>query len=225
MKKNLLFALGCMAVLFANAQKIVEKHMAFTPNTLVSMNFQISDSIRIISWNKNEVYIKSSINVNDNKNNDNYIMNFDESDNNIHIKGKLEFEKGKGCCGNNDDNHSGNCCCCCSSNIIHEVYIPENSDISVETINGNIVVSGNIAGIRARTISGYIDLAVSPQRKADLKLHTITGTMYSNFDLPREGGSMRKVGGNTVMTQLNGDGGKPIDLSTISGDIFVRKAG
>jgi hypothetical protein len=49
--------------------------------------------------------------------------------------------------------------------------------------------------------------------------------MYSNFDLPRESGSLRRVGGNTVTTQINGDGGKPIDLSTISGDIFVRKAG
>ncbi|HEY4064735.1 MAG TPA: hypothetical protein VGM30_22685 [Puia sp.] len=230
--KNILFLLGCIAMLPVTAQKIIEKHIPLNQHTLVSMNFQISDSIRIITWNKSEVYIKSSINVNNNQYNDNYQMSFDEADERIRINGKLEFEKGKGCNGgvynsNNGDSSSRCCCCSCTSTIIHEVYVPENVDIAVETINGNIVLSGNIAGIKARTISGYIDLAVSPQRKADLKLHTITGTMYSDIDLPlpREGGSMRRVGGSTVSTQINGDGGKPISLQTISGDIFVRKAG
>jgi hypothetical protein len=49
--------------------------------------------------------------------------------------------------------------------------------------------------------------------------------MYSNLDLPQEGGNMRRAGGTMVTSQLNGEGGKLIDLETISGDIFVRKAG
>lgn len=217
MKNNILLLLLCAAIIPATAQKIVEKHIPLTQKKLIAMNFQISDSIRIITWDKNEVYVKSSINVNDNKDNDDYRMTFGESADDIDIAGKLETEKGKG-------HWNNDCNCSCRTEIYHDVYVPEGADISVETINGNIVLSGNIAGIRAHTISGYIDLAVAPQRKADLKLNTISGTMYSNFDFPAEKGSLHKVGGHSIITQLNGGGGTPIDLETISGNIFLRKA-
>jgi len=223
MKNGILALALCLGIFPVLAQKIVEKHIAFSQGKLISMDFQISDSIRIISWSKNEVYLKSSINVNDNKNNDDYRMNFGETEDDINISGKLEFEKGKNPCQHNGDENC-NCCCSCQTTIYHDVYIPENADISVETINGNIVLTGKIAGIRAHTISGFIDLAVAPERKADLSLHTITGTLYSNFAFPEEAGKLRHVGGNTLSTRLNGGGGKPIELKTISGNIFLRKA-
>jgi hypothetical protein len=49
--------------------------------------------------------------------------------------------------------------------------------------------------------------------------------MYSNVDFPAESGKPRHVGGGKVSAELNGGGGKKIDLETISGDIFFRKAG
>jgi DUF4097 and DUF4098 domain-containing protein YvlB len=95
----------------------------------------------------------------------------------------------------------------------------------VETINGNIIISGNTAEIRAKSISGYIDLTMVPEKAAALKMRTITGTMYSNFDLGGVSRRARQVGGSTVDANLNGSGGKAIDLETISGDIFFRKQG
>jgi DUF4097 and DUF4098 domain-containing protein YvlB len=92
----------------------------------------------------------------------------------------------------------------------------------VETINGNIVITGNTAEIRAHSISGYIDLAIAPDRKADVKLHTISGTMYSNIEMSSSSRRIKQVGGGSVTADLNG-GGKQIDLETISGNIFFRK--
>jgi hypothetical protein len=220
MKNGLLVLAFCLGMIPAMAQKVVEKHIPFSAGKMISMNFQISDSIRIITWNKNEVYVKSSIDVNDNKNNDDYKMNFAETEDNINITCKLDIN----CNGSGRSSGNCNCCCSCETTIYHDVYIPENADMSVETINGNIVLTGSFAGIRAHTISGFIDLAVSPARKADLTLGTISGTLYSNFDFPVETGHMRRVGGSNVTTQLNGGGGKPIELKTISGNIFLRKA-
>src|ERR1700755_1532339 len=94
MKNSIIIALLCLGLLPATqAQKIIEKHLNSSSNGFVSMNFQISDSIRIITWNKNEVYVKSSINVNDNENNDDYNMVFDETGGTINIQGKLESER------------------------------------------------------------------------------------------------------------------------------------
>jgi len=203
------------------SQKIVEKHLDFSQKKWIVLNIQIADSIKIVTWNKNEVYVKSSINVNDNQDNDDYKMTFDESGSSVDVSAKFDFPKGKNGCG-----FSGNCNCDCNykSDIYTVVYIPENVDFSVESINANITISGNTAKIRAHTISGFIDLTVPPQRNADLKLSTISGTMYSDFDFNSGNKSMRRVGGNSISTELNTGGGKPINLETISGDIFLRKS-
>jgi hypothetical protein len=232
MKNSLLIVLVLAAAVPVRAQKVIEKHFNLSANGFVSMNFQISDSIRIITWKKNEVYVKSTIDVNDNKNNDDYNEAFDESASSVNITGKLKshcntyhgrkIRVDSGRISRDSDN---NCCCnCgCETNIVHEIYIPENTDFSVETINGNIVISGNTAEVRAHSISGYIDLTMSPDKSAALRMRTISGTMYSNFDLAGDNQRSRRVGGGTVDAQLNGSGGKAIDLETISGDIFFRK--
>jgi hypothetical protein len=221
MKKNILFALLCIGFISTRAQKIIDKHIPFSPKDFVAMNFQISDSIRIMTWKKDEVYIHSSIDVNDNQDNDDYKMVFEESGQMVNVSARLETDNIRKRRSSHDS--SGDCCCCCNyrTHITHVVYVPENVDFSVETINGNITIVGNTAEIRAKSISGYIDLAISPERKADLKMHTISGTMYSNIELPASR-RIKQVGGGSVTAELN-DGGKPIVLETISGNIFFRK--
>src|SRR5258707_831693 len=141
-------------------------------------------------------------------------MVFGKTGNTNNVTAKLEYKSTDSC----------NCCCNVRSEIFHEVYIPENADFSVETINGNIIITGNTAEVRAKSISGYIDLAIEAGRKAEVKMRTITGTMYSNIDLKSGIQSLRHVGGGSVSANLNG-GGKRIDLETISGNIFFRKEG
>jgi hypothetical protein len=219
MKNILVLICLCATIQSLKAQKIIEKHFDFSQKNMLSMDIQIADSISIVTWNKNEVYIKTSINVNDNRNNDDYKVRFDESGNTISMKSKFEFPKGRNCCGDSSNRHYN---CNCDAEIICVVYIPENAAFSVETINGNISIAGKTAKIRAHTISGFINLLLAPDTKADLKMNTISGTMYTNFDLESDK-SMRHIGGNSIKTALNGGGEKSIDLETISGDIFFRK--
>jgi len=198
----------------AGAQKIIEKHMDFSNKDLISLNIQIADSIRILTWNKNEVYVKTSIDINDNKDNDIYQMTFDDAGSTVAVLAKIKDEEGS-----RRRNYNNNCCCY-ESHIYCDVYIPENANISVESINGNITITGRTAAIRAKSISGFIDLSVDPARKADLRLNTITGTVYTDLAV-NANRSSRSVG--TKISDLVNGGGKPISLETISGDIFLRK--
>ncbi len=216
MKKLMTILMLCIVIGQLHAQKIVEQHLNFSQKNKVVMNIQIADSIRIIAWNKNEVYVKASIDVNDNKDNDKYNVAFDESGNNVSIKSKLEFDKMKG--------HNHECNCECDTKIFFDVYIPENANFSVETINGNITITGKTAEIIAKTISGYIDLTVPPELKADVKMNTISGTMYTNFDFEAERKNLKHIGGGSINTRINGGGDRSIELETISGDIFFRKS-
>ncbi len=218
--KNIITTIAlCMSGIVASAQKIIEKHVNLSQGGNVTLNIQIADSIRIITWDKNEAYVKASVNINDNKNNDDYAWTFDNSNNSLDVTSKFYFPKGKGCCGNDC-----NCNCNCRSEINVEVYIPANTGLTVETINGNITITGKTAEVKAKSISGFVDMAVTQDTKADVKLNTISGTMYSDINLNLDDKNAHRVGGSHIDTELNG-GGKTIHLETISGDIYFRKAG
>jgi hypothetical protein len=215
MKNIIMIILLCLLSCFAYAQKLVEKHLPYIQGKTIKMNIQIADSIRIVTWTKNEVYAKASVDINNNKDNEVYKTGFDESANSIEIKAHFDSDKKY-----QQWNDSCNCNCNYRSKIYWDVFIPENSEFSVETIDGNITIEGRTDQVIAHTISGFIDMAIAPSRKADLKMSTISGTIYTNVEIEKTRG---RRGGNAVNAAYNG-GGKQVELETISGDIFLRKA-
>jgi hypothetical protein len=200
----------------AQSPRLVDEHISVTAGAPVKLDIQIADSIQVVVWDKSEVYVRGAIDIDSNKDNDKYVVTFDKTDTRLEMKTRLEFPK---------NYRNGNCCNCNCNNAqaAFTVYVPANTDVSVETINANITINGQIGAVRAHTISGFVDMAVNPERKADLKFSTISGNMYSNLELNVHDKNLRQVGGN-VTTTLNGGGGKAIDLETISGDIFLRRA-
>ncbi|WP_080240425.1 DUF4097 family beta strand repeat-containing protein [Spirosoma rigui] len=74
------------------------------------------------------------------------------------------------------------------------------------------------------TISGAIDVTLPATAKATLKLSSITGEMYTDFDLglTKKDGLTRMGGGHAINGTTNG-GGVDLQLKTISSDIFIRK--
>jgi hypothetical protein len=194
----------------AGAQQKIEKHISFSGKESIVMKIQIADSITIQTWNKNEVSVTALVSINENKDNEAYQTSFDESGKNIIVSGNFRDQYFKG--RNN---------CCDKTDIFWQVYIPESSSFTVETINGNITISGKTDKMTVKSISGYIDLAVPENRRADLELKTISGTIYSDLNL---------VPGKThsgipmlIKDKMN-NGGAPLILETISGDIFFRKS-
>lgn len=197
-----------------SAQKIVEKHVNLSPTGSVNLNIQIADSITIRTWSKKEAYVRATVNVNDNKNNDDYKWDFDETGGSLDVKAKFDFPKGR----------LNNCDCNNKTEINCVIYIPENTNLAVETINGNITISGQTAETKAKSISGFVDMSISPQRSAEVKLNTITGTMYSDFNFSEKDKNMKRVAGTAINSNLNGGGSNLIHLETISGDIYFHKS-
>ena len=198
----------CFATI--QAQQIIEKRIDFSGKESLSLKIQIADSINVQTWNKNEVYIKASVNINDNKDNEAYITSFDEAGNTVVVKANFrdKYFKGK----NN---------CCNESDIYWQIYIPEKIKFSVETIDANITITGQTREMNIKSISGYIDLAVPASRQANIDFSTISGRMYSNHELVLN--KMHSGIPLKIIEKLN-NGGDPIKLETISGDIFFRKS-
>ena len=210
MKKCTIIVVAWLFLGSIHAQQKIEKHIDFSGKESVSINLQIADSINLHTWDNNEISVTGSVNINDNKDNDAYITSFVESENLVSINGSFKEDYFKG------RNNS-----CCETDIYWEIYIPEKTDFTIETINANITIDGKTTAMKVKSISGFIDLAISQERQADIDFSTITGTIYSNLDLhPDE----RKSSIPTVIKEKLNNGGSPIRLETISGDIFFRKS-
>ena len=209
MKNTIMLISLWVMVLPVMAQRNIDRHISFAGKDYLTMKIQIADSITVHTWNKPEVYARASVNINDNQDNEAYKVSFDEVGKTVGITAGFE-----------DNYFKGRKNCCNESVICWEVYIPEKTAFSIETIDGNITIDGTTAGIRAKTISGFIDWAVRPDCNADLELKTISGTLYSNmeFNAVTNTNSFPQK----VSQKLN-QGGTPVELETISGDIFCRR--
>lgn len=125
------------------------------------------------------------------------------------------------------------------SNIEGEVNVATKvSNMNLTNVSGPVVAnstSGNItvryANVRQErpssisNISGFIDVAMPANAKANLRLTSITGEIYTDFDLglnKNQNDLQRVGGGHTVEGSANG-GGVEINLRTVSSDIYVRK--
>jgi hypothetical protein len=210
MKKLTILIIVCLFCVQLRAQQIVEKHIDFSGKDAVTLNIRIADSINILTWNKNEIYIKASINVNENKDNEAYSTSFKESGKTVVVDANFRenyFKGKKNCCNN--------------TNIYWQVILPEKTRFSVETINANVTVNGKTRDLDVKSISGDIDVSEPAGKAAAIKFSTISGSIYSNHDLNPE---KHSTGLPVVISDRLGTGGDRINLETISGNIFFRKS-
>ena len=123
-------------------------------------------------------------------------------------------------------------------NILGEIESTTNhSDVALENVTGPITINtvhGDIDGgftniNQANPISivsshGDIDLSIPDNTKANLKVDTSWGEIYSdlNIDIAIEEGEMKSYGGNNVVGTLNG-GGVSFQVKSTHGSIYLRK--
>ncbi|HEX7493511.1 MAG TPA: hypothetical protein VF346_04765 [Bacteroidales bacterium] len=210
MKTGTILVVAWLCCSSINAQQIIEKHMDFSGKESLSMKIRIADSINLQTWNKNEVYIKASVNINENRDNDAYMTSFDETGKTVVVDAHFrdKYFKGK----NN---------CCNETDIYWQIFMPEKIKFSVETINANVTITGQTREMNVKSISGDIDLTEPASKQADIDFSTISGAMYSNHELAL---SRLHSGIPLKITEKLNNGGDRIKLETISGNIFFRKS-
>ncbi len=108
------------------------------------------------------------------------------------------------------------------------------SDIVLEEITGPITAnttSGNITAVFSQVsqsgpttisnISGFIDVTMPAGTKANLRMESISGDIYTDFDFSTKE-DLKRVGGSSIKAAING-GGVEITLKAISDDVYLRK--
>ncbi|CCH53117.1 hypothetical protein BN8_02184 [Fibrisoma limi BUZ 3] len=113
-----------------------------------------------------------------------------------------------------------------------------NANIDLTNVTGPVVANSTSGEVKVvysnlsqdkptaiSTVSGPIDITMPGNTKANMKLRSITGEMYTDFDLGVKGskdGMPRVGGGNNIDGTTNG-GGVELQLHTVSSNIYIRK--
>jgi hypothetical protein len=122
------------------------------------------------------------------------------------------------------------------SNIKNEIDFNGCHSIELKNVSGPLVIStisGHVTvafsdiskekSISLATVSGSIDVTLPAKAGFNLEMGTVSGNMYSDFDLQSSSkDDMRRVGGGSLRAQVNG-GGVDIKLTTVSSNIYLRK--
>ncbi len=121
------------------------------------------------------------------------------------------------------------------SNMKNEIDIQNCHGIDLKNVTGPLVLS-TIAGdikisygnnvpekpLSINAISGEIDITLPARTAADLELKTIGGAFYSDFDITQTKDKLNRIGGNNLTYALNG-GGPKISITTVGGNVYIRK--
>jgi lia operon protein LiaG len=120
-------------------------------------------------------------------------------------------------------------------NMKNEVDYDGCSEVNLKNVTGPLVVSTINGGVNVvfseiskdkpisiASINGEVDVTIPAKAGVDLEMSNINGNMYSDFELPQESKSMRRVGGNSIRAALNG-GGTGLKLSGVNGNVYLRK--
>lgn len=229
-KLTLLLFLGlCHSLTYA--QKIIEKRMPFSANQSVDLNLKFADNIKVQYWDKAEVYIKIAVEINGGRLND--ALTIDAKSNTGEIRIKTDFDeevikKGKAeDCPDNKDEHrsswsrNGNPYYVCST-INYEVYLPKKAEVSLETINGNIWISSINNAIKAKTISGFVEVNWPKGKGGNLGMKTITGEVYSDLDIAFKNKKQKNPIVGYLLEGTVYGGGPEVHLESISNNVYVR---
>lgn len=111
--------------------------------------------------------------------------------------------------------------------------------VVAHTMNGGVTVTfENVAADKPMSFSsmnGNLDVTLPANLKADVKLKTSQGNIYSDFDIVmkqdpgkvvederKKGGKFKVTFGDAMYGTING-GGKEISFKTFQGNIYIRK--
>lgn len=233
-----LFLIGTTGALFA--QKTIEKSFKVTTNQPVLLSFDFP-KVKVSGWDKDEVYVKVSVNINDNKQNDKFELLDKTVDGKLIISDTIDFKHidqqyyvevdgvkkhfdSKQDFDNYKETHSGEKYSSYSSNktdIQIEVMLPRKDYIKVKSKFGIVELSDYNAPLTVETEFGKIVAKLQESNVGKITLTNHFGKIYSDFDLKPTQKEDRNF-----YTSITAEPGKgpTYSLSSQFGNIYLRNA-
>lgn len=180
-----------------------------------SMKFKFADDIVLEAWDKNYIELNVKVDIDDNKYNDYYALEIEKKGNSIELVEEVDFEGIKKQMGSKKHYNF-------NTDLHYSLKVPKDLKVDLETISGEVELIGCRGQMKINSISGFIDYSIPHNHKANIDLSTVTGDVYSNIKFDSKKAKEISWVGTNEQLSLNG-GDVPVNLKTVSGDIYLRK--
>lgn len=199
--------------------KIVRESVSVAGQERLDLEFTFADEITFQTWDKKEVLVEVTVDINDGKHNDIFTLNADKTESTIYVE--MDREMWKKIEKDKDGNWKN---CSYTSTINYAVFLPKGMEIDANTISGDYEFEYFNEPMRLKTISGAIDVTIPSSTGLDFNAKTITGEVYSDIDIayPEGKEGLRQIVGQNFKGRIN-NGGERSKFETISGNIYLRK--
>lgn len=221
MKSIIIISIFLASVAHAQ-EKEIKKSFSYDSGQEIVLNLKFADLIKIEGWDKYEVVLEASVNVNNGTMNNIHRIEFTENHEEIRVSTDFGDHQDvyTECDGTFVGEGKSRSIC---SEIYYTIKVPENGKLFVESISGDVEIVKFKGDLYAKTISGFIDLSWVQQEGADILMQTVTGELYTDVDIQF---TNKKEIAPMVGYELRGNisgGGKRLHLESISNDIFLRR--
>ena len=222
-----------LSVVSLHAQKNVEFKDSLSKNQDIYIDFKFAQDITVEHGSTNQIIVKASVDIDEGKGDDAFSFKTNKSSGELKLYSDFgDYFKNKWSDKNRHD-------CNSTTEINYVVIVPKNVNLRIKSISGSVsiaafqgdlvtdLISGDVTikkyngELRLKTISGALDVTVS---KARLNAKSLTGTIYSDLEFEKNNSNKSYNGShNRVSKQING-GTLPLEMETISGNIYIRKS-
>ncbi|MBO3697972.1 hypothetical protein [Roseivirga sp. E12] len=220
-----------MFVLFAQAvfaqQEVFEKSIKYKDQR-IDLRADFASQVAVSNWDKNEVMIKITYEINGGELNEAVDIDLREQDHRIKLKLEIDEKMMRNSnvrdCDKEDamtwGSRNGPRVC---AEVFVEVFMPKGTDLVMETVIADVLVSGEFKDLDIKTVTGDIDLTWPEKHGADIQLKTVNGSIYTNFDFKRTKDKGLPIISSHDLETIYKDGGRYMKLETVTSDIYLRK--
>jgi hypothetical protein len=240
--RAVIFILTQLFIGVAVAQTPINKNYAVATGQSVVLKFDYPELVKITTWDKNEISITGTVNINGGENNDaleflqstsgktliveNKIKNLKQlpqrititkGEEKITFKTKADFEK---YCQENG-RHFNMTTMGVDMDIILEIKVPKNIPTTIEATYGIVEVKNFSGPLTVDATYGGVDVALDEKTTGELAAETSYGQIYSNLELKFLGTEFKDF--HTQVLAKPGSG-PSYKFESKYGNVYLRKA-
>lgn len=246
MKSTILTLIGlCMLTFtFYGQEEVVTKSFPVKKSDKVTLEFKYPELVQIKTWDKNEVQIKSTVFINDGKDNDSFELNSETNRDGITITSQIKdidkFKNGNYYVGgrNDDDgdvtiSKNGQSITVGSGrggrydgvriSVVLEIMVPKEAELSVNAQFGLVEVIDLPKTISVEAKFGGADITLLESSIESLWAATSWGQIYANLSQKMRIGGNDMPGKEMTARIKEGIGNKSIKVDSEFGNVFLRK--
>lgn len=240
---------GLLCLIQSHAQKQIQEVFTWEDGQKISIDFDYPELIKVQVWDKNEILVKGSVNINFGENDDAFKLSASKTKAGLSINGAIEnykqlpkaitlVHKGEKFVFKSSSYNAPEIQKFKEENgiksvemysqgvhneILLEVFVPRNADLNIASTYGTIEIFSHPGPLTATSKYGAVDISIMANSKNNILASTRYGEIYTNLDVKFNPSSKEGlIKWTDVSCTING-GGKALQLSSTYGNLYMRK--